>query len=43
MSVLINSNVSKDGFFRRNIIEKENKIQLAGDWGSNILHGNTFR
>ena len=43
MSVLINSNVSKDGFFRRNIIEKENKIQLAGDWESNILHGTTFR
>ena len=32
MSVLTNSNVSKDEFFRRNIIKKEHSIQLAGDW-----------
>ena len=43
MSVLTNSNVSKDGFFRRNIIKKEHNIQLAGDWKSNILHGKAFR
>ena len=32
ISVLTNSNVSKDEFFRRNIIKKEHSIQLAGDW-----------
>ena len=41
MSVLTNSNVSKDRFFWCNIIKKEHNIQLAGDWKSNILHGKT--
>ena len=41
MSVLTDSNVSKDVFFRRNSIKKEHNIQLAGDWKSNILHGKT--
>ena len=43
MSALTNSNVSKDGFFRRNNIKKEHNTQVAGNWKSNILHGKIFR
>ena len=40
VSVPTNSTVSKGGFFCCNIIRKEYNFQLAGDWKSNILHGN---
>ena len=43
VSVLTNSNVSKDGFFRDDIIKKEHNIPLADNWKSNILHEKTFR
>ena len=43
MSVLTNSNISKDSFFLRSVIKEEHNIQLTGDWKSNILHGKTFR
>ena len=42
MSVLTNSNVSKDEFFRRNIIKKKHSIQLAGDWKFFFLSGFSF-
>ena len=43
MNVLINSNLSKDGFFHSDIIKKEYNIPLTDNWKSNILHGKTFR